>query len=916
MAYKPLLLALPALAGVACEANYNPLPTAPVVEIDPYYPTTADDLESSIAIASSDADLDPIIYRYQWFTDGTARADLQGSWVPWSETSRGETWMVRVIPWDGEGEGAPYETSVTVINDPPTVEVGIIPDAPLATDDLAPQVFTHDLDDDTVTVTYLWALEGTKTTHEGDSLAAGLTARGDRWVVTATPNDGYDDGEVATASVDIENQAAVVTSVEIGPDGASRDDTIEATVVAADPDGDDITLTYTWYVDGAMVQEGEDNTLASTLFARDERVVVSVVADDGFVDSAAVRSNQLVVANALPVAEEVTLTPEEVYEASTLYCAPSGWTDSDNDSEGYVYTWIINAVETEHGGDTLQGDAFDRADSISCVATPWDGIDEGESVSSDAVTVLNTAPEVLALAISTTAPATDDTLSISVATDDSDGDNVSLAYAWYVDGTASGTDASLSGDSFSKSQTVYVVVTPSDDATDGASATSSVATVVNTPPVVSSVTLSPTEVFTDGVLTATATSSDVDGDSVTIDYLWTVDGGSVSETSSSLAGDDWFSKHEVIQVTVTPNDGSIDGDALASESVTVLNTTPEAPEIAIDPLDPAEGDDLLCSVEVEAPDTDLDTIDYTFTWTLDDVAFTSATTTTLTGDTILADHTSSGEVWACTVTPNDSEVDGPTDTTSVTICPPGTERDCPAISCAEVLSALPSATDDTYWLDPEGSGVFEAYCDMSTDSGGWTLLAVVSDDGEDSWTWNDRHFWDTDESVFGDVDDRDEDYKSRAFHQVAFADMMFLHQPSGDWASYHDVGDGADDLGSYVSWWDGTTCWAAGDGWDMSDGTIGAFYDLCSTQLFFNAQDHDGTSTCGCTDCTDHAYGPAWSAISTAGCPFDDPATSGGLGPQPADTDSESTSLGFAEPLGLNTGSAGAAQNYMQIYAR
>jgi len=102
----------------------------------------------------------------------------------------------------------------------------------------------------------------------------------------------------------------------------------------------------------------------------------------------------------------------------------------------------------------------------------------------------------------------------------------------------------------------------------------------------------------------------------------------------------------------------------------------------------------------------------------------------------------------------------------------------------------------------------------------------------------------------------------------------------------------------------------------MSDGTIGAFYDLCSTQLFFNAQDHDGTSTCGCTDCTDHAYGPAWSAISTAGCPFDDPATSGGLGPQPADTDSESTSLGFAEPLGLNTGSAGAAQNYMQIYAR
>lgn len=916
MAHRSLLLALPALAGIACEANYNPLPTEPVVEIDPYYPTTADNIESSIAIASEDADFDPIIYRYQWFVNGSARADLQGTWVPWSETTRGETWMVRVIPWDGEGEGAPYETQVTVVNDPPTVEVGIIPDAPLASDDLTTQVFTHDLDGDDVEVSYLWALEGSKDTHEGQILPADVTARGDRWVVTATPNDGYDDGEVATASVDIENQAPVVTSVEIGPDGASRDHTIEATVVAADPDGDDITLVYTWYVDGAMVQEGDTSTLESTIFARDERVVVEVIANDGFVDSAAVRSNQLVVANAVPTAKEVILTPEEVYEASTLYCTPSGWADSDNDSEGYVYTWIINAVETEYTGDTLQGDAFDRADSISCMATPWDGIDEGEPVSSDAVTVLNTAPEVLALSLSTTSPATDDTISVTVATDDDDGDNVSLDYAWYVNGSTAGTEASLSGDAFDKTQTVYVVVTPSDDATDGTSATSSVATVVNTPPVISSVTLSPDEVYTDGTITATVTSSDVDGDAVTIDYAWTVDSGAISETASSLAGDDWFDKHEVIQVTVTPNDGSIDGDAVASSSVTILNTTPEAPEIAIDPLDPAEGDDLLCSVEVEAPDTDLDTIDYSFVWTKDGAEFSSATTTTLTGDTILADHTSSGEVWACTVTPDDGEVDGPTDTTSVTICPPGTDRDCPAISCAEVLSALPSASTGNYWLDPEGSGVFEAYCDMNTDDGGWTLVAVVSDDGDDTWTWNDRHFWDTDESVFGDVDDRDEDYKSRAFHQMAFADLLFVHAPSTDWASYHDVGDGADDLGSLIGWWDGTTCWAAGDGYDMADGTIGAFYDLCSTQLFFNAQDHDGTSTCGCSDCTDHAFGPVWSAISTAGCPFDDPASSGGLGPQPADTATESTALGFAEALGLNTGAAGAAENYMQIYAR
>ena len=344
MARWPLLLALPCFSGIACEANYNPLPSAPVVEIAPYYPTTADDLVSTIAIPSTDVDFDPIIYRYQWYEDDQPRADLQGTWVSYTETSRGERWKLQVIPWDGEGEGAPYETSVTVVNAPPTCEVGIIPDAPLSTDDLTVSTFTHDQDDDEVTVSYVWSLEGSKTTHEGDTLPADMTARGDRWLVTATPDDSYDPGEPATASVDVDNQAPIVTSVVLGPDNASRDDTLEAEVVAADPDGDEITLSYTWQVDGAMVQEGEDATLASSLFRRDERVVVTVVADDSWVDSAPVTSNQLIIDNALPVVAEVTLTPTEVYEESYLSCNSSGWSDSDSDPEGYQYEWTVNAI--------------------------------------------------------------------------------------------------------------------------------------------------------------------------------------------------------------------------------------------------------------------------------------------------------------------------------------------------------------------------------------------------------------------------------------------------------------------------------------------------------------------------------------------------------------------------------------------
>ncbi len=111
---------------------------------------------------------------------------------------------------------------------------------------------------------------------------------------------------------------------------------------------------------------------------------------------------------------------------------------------------------------------------------------------------------------------------------------------------------------------------------------------VNDPPSLTGVTLSADEVTTDETLVLTVTSSDPDGDDVTLKMSWTVDGIEVLTDAEELDGSVYFDRDQEVSVTVTPTDGT---DAGTSETVTalVLNTPPTPPVVSVTPDEPEEG---------------------------------------------------------------------------------------------------------------------------------------------------------------------------------------------------------------------------------------------------------------------------------------------------------------------------------------
>ncbi len=421
------------------------------------------------------------------------------------------------------------------------------------------------------------------------------------------PVDGATFTDSGTASThDAPNGAPTAAGQTVT---ATEDTARTITLSGTDPDGDALTFAKAILpgngslgaITGTTCSGSPSTCTASVTYTPDANFHGSdsftFTVSDGFATSApaAVSITVASVNDAPTAAPESYLTDRDV----ALTVPPPGVLQNDSDVDGDALTAVLGQ-QAAHGVVSLSSNGgltytpaagYTGSDSFTYRAS--DGtLSSTPATVSLTVTAVNRPPVIDSVSVTPTSPTTNQTLTANVTSHDLDNDPVTYAYQWERDtGTgfqpiagAAGATLNLSvagnGD---RGDRIRVVVTPNDGTVNGTAATSAPVTVTDTAPS-ATVSLDNHSPGTNATLTATATGADVDGDTVRFTYAWKVNGTTVKTTSLTTSITDTLDLSQpgngdtgqTVSVTVTPNDGTLNGTAV-SDSAVVQSAPPAAP---------------------------------------------------------------------------------------------------------------------------------------------------------------------------------------------------------------------------------------------------------------------------------------------------------------------------------------------------
>jgi hypothetical protein len=501
--------------------------------------------------------------------------------------------------------------------------IRLTPAKPTTDDELVVHIDRDALDPEggDVGYSYRWYRDDELQSDYGEAtLPAEATSKGELWRVEVLADDGGADGPPVQAEVTVLNSPPVVT-ITMSPDEVLANDDIVASASVSDADGDLVDLDWTWTRDGESTSYSGD-TIPASATMRWQTWEVFISSNDGE-EQGEIATAAAVVGNAPPSIDAVTLAPAEAYEDSILEVTIEA-TDLEQDVPTLEVAWYVDgAVVPDHSASTLSGEHFDKHQEVWAEVVAWDPYEASAPVSSDSVTILNSAPTLTTVTMKPDEIWESTTVScVGSDLEDLDDDTLSMAYTWYVNETPVSSDATIDGSLFDQGDEVYCSVGADDGEVVGPTVSSDPRTVLNGPPSIDGVSLSPSSPAEGDTITATlGTITDPDGDAVSTSYAWYVDGTKVS--SATELSSDSFDKHQEIYLEVTPSDGAREGDPAVSATITAINTAPAFTTLTTDPMEAAWGESITASPSGWI-DVDNDAEGYQYAWYVDGVLEGSA----------------------------------------------------------------------------------------------------------------------------------------------------------------------------------------------------------------------------------------------------------------------------------------------------
>lgn len=181
------------------------------------------------------------------------------------------------------------------------------------------------------------------------------------------------------------------------------------------------------------------------------------------------------------------------------------------------------------------------------------------------------------------------------------------------------------------------------------------------PPSVVDIRIVPTPAYVTSILTAQAHAADPQAQLVELLYQWIRNGTEIPGAAGQALRPPAFKRGDQLAVRVTPRAGGVQGSAVTSAPITIMNSPPLIVRLTVTPVSPSREDSL--KVTVEARDPDADRLLFKYQWLRNGNEIPDGV-----GPTLAAGHLRKGDRISVRVSASDSEAEtGPVESPPVVV---------------------------------------------------------------------------------------------------------------------------------------------------------------------------------------------------------------------------------------------------------